>query len=77
MKTSTVGIVIIVLSFCFGFGEFFSVMSASQAGLGDIAFLIAYYGMTVLWFLLGTTLLISGTIEETGHFLNQHHTTSK
>jgi hypothetical protein len=77
MKTSTVGIVIIILSFCFGFGEFFSVMSASQAGLVDIAFLIAYYGMTVLWLLLGTALLISGTIVGTGNFLNQHHTANK
>ncbi len=77
MKTSTVGIVIIVLSFCFGFVEFFSVMSASQAGLGDIAFLVAYYSMTLLWFMLGATLLISGTIEETGNLLKQHHTANK
>ena len=37
------GWMILFFSFCFGFGEFFNVLSASQAGMGDVAFIIAYF----------------------------------
>jgi hypothetical protein len=56
------GWVIFFFSFCFGFYEFVSVLSASQAGLGDVAYIIAYFGLTLLWGILGATLIIFGGI---------------
>jgi hypothetical protein len=60
---SVIGSIIIFLSFCFGFYTFMTTTNASQAGLGDVAFLIAFYGLTLLWGMLGATLLICGTIK--------------
>lgn len=52
------GNVIIVLSFLAAMFQFMEIWANSKAGLGDINFSIAYFSLTILWFLLGAFLVI-------------------
>ena len=59
---TVVGWMVLFFSFCFGFVEFFNVLSTSQAGMGDVVFIIAYFGLTLLWGIFGMTLVIHGAV---------------
>ncbi len=64
-KSIVWGWIIIAASFCFGFGQLLNIMNANAAGLGDIALLVAYFGMVLLWGIFGATLVIVGVIRTT------------
>jgi len=60
------GGIILFLSFCFGF---YGLMNANFSGpisevqIGNVNSSIAYFGLMLLWGILGATLLICGTIK--------------
>lgn len=67
-----IGWIIFALSMCFGFWELMMVTSASQAGLGDVVFAVSFFALTLLWGLLGITLIICGTIKNSA-VRHEHH----
>lgn len=66
----TVGGLLIAASIAFGFYGLIQATNSgplSEVNLGDVNVSIAFFGVAFLWGLLGTALIISGTVKNAQH----------